>query len=154
MAKNTQIIPVQSMIIIWLHLVISKTKFLPLVVEPQATIKSNYLISVQINGRQKLHFLSAHLSEFTIWFHFGFHVFSIHHYGVVSRQSSVLIIGGNCDGSSSSLIAEYTIDKWERVGNLQDVRRGHRAIANNDRIYVVGGPGTLYVFLWFISHKS
>ena len=42
----------------------------------------------------------------------------------------------------SSLIAKYSIDKWEHVGNLQEVRRGHRAITNGDRIYVVGGDGT------------
>ena len=108
----------------------------------QITIKLNYLISAQIHGRQKLHFLSAHLSEFfseLLWLH----VFSIYHYGVISRKSSVLIIGGYCNGDSSSLIAKYTIDKWERAGNLQKSRSGHRAISNDDRIYVVGGSGTL-----------
>ena len=72
-------------------------------------------------------------------------MFSISYYGVISRQSSVLVIGGKCDGSYSSLIAKYTIDKWERVGNLQDSRFLLRAIANDDRIYVVGGDGSLYV---------
>ena len=71
------------------------------------------------------------------------HFFSIYRYGVISRQSSVLIFGGLCDGSSASLITKYTIDKWERVGNLQNSRYGLRAIANDDRIYVVGGYGTL-----------
>ena len=70
-------------------------------------------------------------------------MFSISYYAVISRQSSVLVIGGKCDGSQSSLVSKYTIDKWERVGNLQNSRRGHRAIANEDRIYVVGGSGTL-----------
>ena len=67
------------------------------------------------------------------------HVLSISQYGVISRKSSVLIIGGYCDGSSSTLIAKYTIDKWENIGNLQKSRHDHRAIANEDRIYVVGG---------------
>ena len=71
------------------------------------------------------------------------HVLSISYYGVISRKSSVLIIGGRCDGSSSSLVAKYTIDKWAHVGNLQKSRREHRAIANGDRIYVVGGIGSL-----------
>ena len=70
-------------------------------------------------------------------------VFSIKRYGVISRKSSVLIIGGICDGSDSSLIAKYTDDKWEPVGNLQHSRRAHRAISNGDRIYVVGGEGIL-----------
>ena len=52
-------------------------------------------------------------------------VLSISWYGVISRKSSVLIIGGLCDG------------------NLQNSRQQHRAIANDDRIYVVGGEGTL-----------
>ena len=52
-------------------------------------------------------------------------------------------MGARCDGGTShSLIAKYTIDKWERVGNLQVLRIRHRAIANDDRIYVVGGDGT------------
>ena len=96
------------------------------------------MISVQILGRRKLHFLSAHLSEF-IFVCFRSHAFSISQYGVISRKSSVLIIGGYCDGSSSTLIAKYTIDKWENIGNLQKSRHDHRAIANEDRIYVVGG---------------
>ena len=64
-----------------------------------------------------------------------------------------MIIGGNCDGSASSLISKYTIDQWERVGNLQDSRRYHRAIANDDRIYVVGGEGQRYVFFLNIRSK-
>ena len=69
--------------------------------------------------------------------------FSISGYGVVSRKGSVLIIGGRCDHSYSSKIYEYTLDKWTAVGNLQAGRRGHRAIANGDRFYVVGGSATL-----------
>ena len=57
-------------------------------------------------------------------------------------------MGARCDGgNSSSLIAKYTIDKWERVGNLQNSRHALRAIANENRIYVVGGyNGQLLVF--------
>ena len=64
-----------------------------------------------------------------------------------------MIIGGTCDDTSSSLIAKYTIDKWERVGNLQDSRYAHRAIANDNRIYVVGGWGIQYVFKWIKPYK-
>ena len=108
----------------------------------QKTIKWIYLISFQIHGQPKVHFRSAH-GEFIFRLHFRSHHFSIHGYGVISRKSSVLIIGGYCDGIAFSLIAKYTIDKWESVGNLQNSRGGHRAIANQDRIYVVGGRGTL-----------
>ena len=58
---------------------------------------------------------------------------------MVSLESSVLIIGGRCDNTISSLIAKYTNDNWEHVGNLQKPRIGHRAIVNENRIYVVGG---------------
>ena len=67
MVKNTQIIRIQSMIIILHHLVISKTKLLLLAHGDGAkTQKLKYLISTQINGPPKLHFLSLQLSEFTI----------------------------------------------------------------------------------------
>ena len=103
------------------------------------------MISVQIHGQRKLHFFSAHLSK-SIFVCIRSHAFSISRYGVISRKSSVLIIGGYCDDRASSSISKYTIDKWERVGSLQIYRRGHRAMANEDRIYVVGGVGESYVF--------
>ena len=90
-------------------------------------------------------FISFLLSIVSLFFglYFGSNAFSISRYGVVSRKSSVLIIGGYCDYTISSSIAKYTIDKWERVGNLQELRFAHRAIANEDRIYVVGGWGQM-----------
>ena len=64
----------------------------------------------------------------------------IDRYAVISRESSVFIIGGQCDDSrGTSLIAKYTLDQWTRFGNLQTARFGSRAIQNGDRIYVVGG---------------
>jgi len=63
----------------------------------------------------------------------------ISEYGIISRKSSVFIMGGWCQGDITSLIAKYTIDKWERFGNLQERRAGLRAIENGDRIFVVGG---------------
>ena len=51
------------------------------------------------------------------------------------------MFGGNCDGVVTSLITRYTLDKWEQVGNLQHARHSHRAISNDDRIFVVGGWG-------------
>ena len=33
----------------------------------------------------------------------------------------------------------FNSDSWEEVGNLQAVRGDHRAIANGDRFYVIGG---------------
>ena len=157
MAKNIQIIRIQSMIIMWLHLVILTTRF-SLLVDPKnirrpRTPKLSYLISTQINGRQKLHFHSLQLSESTFWLHLITR-FSICCYGTISRQASVLIFGGRIDSSDSSLIAKYTDNKWESIGNLQDSRDRHRAIVNDDRLYVIGGSGTRYVILHSIWSKN
>ena len=95
-----------------------------------------------MDGKNFLSFLLKIVSSF-LNDSYLLHVLSISDYGIISRKSSVLIIGGLCDGSPSSLIAKYTIDKWEHVGNLQKSRSRHRAIANEDRIYVVGGWGQM-----------
>ena len=62
---------------------------------------------------------------------------------MVSRDENVLIIGGYCDDSLTTRIAQFSItsdvDSWEEVGNLQAVRGDHRAISNGDRFYVIGG---------------
>ena len=99
------------------------------------------MISTQIHGRLKLQYLFAQTSEFIFQSNICLNDFSVSSYGVISRKSSVLIIGGYCDGSESSLIAKYTNDNWERVGNLHHTRGRHRVIANQDRFYVVGGSG-------------
>ena len=67
----------------------------------------------------------------------------IYRYAVVSRGSSVYIIGGQCNGGVyASRIAKYTEDEWTEVGNLQTGKYAPRAISNGDRFYVVGGRGT------------
>lgn len=58
---------------------------------------------------------------------------------MINLESSVMIIGGDCDFTITSMIAKYTNNDWEHVGNLQSPREGHRAIVNENRIYVVGG---------------
>ena len=71
-----------------------------------------------------------------------FNFIRISYYAVVSRQDSVLIIGGWCDDSYTSRVAKYTVDNWTEVGNLQAGRRGHRAITNGNKIYIAGGRDT------------
>ena len=64
MANDIQIIRIRPTRIIELQLVILKTTFSPLVDIHQALLQLIFLISVQMNGRQKLHFLTAHHREF------------------------------------------------------------------------------------------
>ena len=64
MAKNIQIIRMQSIIMPGLHLVILKIKLLLLVHGLPEIQKLKYLISTQIHGRQKLLFLSAQNCKF------------------------------------------------------------------------------------------
>ena len=63
-----------------------------------------------------------------------------------------MIFGGLCDDITTKVIAKYTPDQWEHIGNLQSPRRLNRAIANENRIYVVGGGGIQYVDLENIIH--
>ena len=60
---------------------------------------------------------------------------------MVSLQSSIMIIGGNCDSYESSQIAKYTSssNSWSNAGSLLIARQGHRAVINGSRIHVIGG---------------
>ena len=70
-------------------------------------------------------------------------------YSSVSINDFVLIIGGYCQitvdrsREEHSIIAKFRNNIWTQVGNLMIPRRYHRSIVMNDRIYVVGGRGTL-----------
>ena len=70
-------------------------------------------------------------------------------YSSVSINDFVLIIGGYCKKTEEtitevhSIIAKFRNNVWTQVGNLMIPRLYHRSIVMNDRIYVVGGQGTL-----------
>ena len=153
------IIQTQPMIIFTRLLEILVTKCLLLVVGiqvqviPTPTTKLKSLTSTRIHGKHELPSRIVQSRTFKFFKNFFLNsfllLFRICNYGLVSQASSVLIFGGWCQQSveenyvSTSLIARYTLDKWELVGNLQQARHGHRAISNGDRIYVVGGYGHL-----------
>ena len=68
--------------------------------------------------------------------------FSISNYASVSTQTSVLIIGGFrgfMTNSSESSIFEYKNDKWTIIGNLQQSRFRHQAIAIGSLVMIIGG---------------
>ena len=60
-----------------------------------------------------------------------------------SKDDSVLLIGGACDGDDTSRIAKYTFDEWTEVGNLQTSRWA--TADGNGRVFVVVGEGRLLV---------
>ena len=60
---------------------------------------------------------------------------------MVSLHSSLIVIGGICNYYVSRIVAKYTIDNWEHIGDLRVPRDSHRAITIDDRIYNVGNWG-------------
>ena len=69
--------------------------------------------------------------------------FSISDYATVTTSQGALIIGGNCWGSDPEdegrVVALYNDDGWKRLADLQTQRKGHRAIVNGDKVFVIGG---------------
>ena len=61
----------------------------------------------------------------------------------MTTSQGALIIGGNVWGSESEdegrIVALYNDDGWTRLADLQSQRKGHRAIVNGDKVFVVGG---------------
>ena len=71
---------------------------------------------------------------------------SIHSYATVTTSQGAWIIGGRdnsaADAFDVTTVACYNTSGWSRLDDLQGARRGHRAIINGDKIYVVGGTST------------
>ena len=67
---------------------------------------------------------------------------SIGSYATVTTGQGALIIGGQSGGSDVATVACYKKSGWSRLDDLQAARRGHRAIINGNKIYVVGGTAT------------
>ena len=152
MEKVIRTIPMQSTTTGTLLLPILTAKCLRSEVIHPITKKLKYLISTPIHGQKKVNFPFAQIGK-KIYDHLFYRLinfyenirkhFSIFRYAVVSRKSSVLIFGGQCDDErSSSRIAKYTLNQWTDVGNLKAGRYAPSAISNGNRIYVVGGDGT------------
>ena len=70
--------------------------------------------------------------------------FSIQLYATVTTEQGAVIIGGRkgSDYSDVATVACFNNSGWSRLDNLQSPRRGHRAIINGDKVYVIGGYGT------------
>lgn len=76
---------------------------------------------------------------------YHFRVHSISDYASVSTENSVFIFGGydqwsNSDSENfSSLIVEFTNDKWFEAGRMPYPRVGHGAISFNKLSMMIGG---------------
>ena len=75
--------------------------------------------------------------------------FSINGFATVTTSRGVLIIGGRGgpDNSDVATVACYNNSGWSRLDDLQEARRGYRAISNGQKIYLIGGIGTQYVLI-------
>ena len=69
-----------------------------------------------------------------------FLIFSICGYAAVTTNQGALFIGGYSGGDVAT-VACYNNPGWSKLDDLQSARRGHRAIINGDKVYVVGGSG-------------
>jgi len=105
-------------------------------------------------GSNELEIFDTSTNTWTTKTPFPFCSMRIHSYGIVNRESSVFIFGGECDRDVSSRIAKYTLDKWEHVGNLQKERWVHRAISNGNRIFVVGGRDSQSTEIWSLDDNG
>ena len=63
--------------------------------------------------------------------------YSIYGYATVTTSKGAIFIGGG------SYVYLYNSSGWTRLDDLHTSRTYHRAIINGDKIYVIGGSGTL-----------
>ena len=138
----------RQMIIIKPHWAILTISWLLLVQHQSVTILLKHLTLNRIHGRCKVNFRIVQLSEFMEFEQTGLIFLRISRFAVINFPSFFFVLGGYCDGTSSSRIAKFETNTWAEVGNLKQARFGHRSIAANDRVYVVGGYNAyLYVFV-------
>ena len=76
--------------------------------------------------------------------------YSISRYATVTTSQGALIIGGICYYCQSDVVpvatvASYNEDGWKKLDDLQSKRRGHRAIVNGEKVFVIGGDETKLV---------
>ena len=62
-------------------------------------------------------------------------------YATVTTSTGALIIGGFDINNFLSTVARFDGSIWKKMDDLHSARRGHRAIVNGNKIYVVGGQG-------------
>ena len=85
--------------------------------------------------------------------------YRIYLFATVTTEQGALIIGGY-DGSDVATVACYNKAGWSRLEDLHYTRRNHRAIINGDKVYVVGGYGTVvvdafrYTEIWSFEENS
>ena len=71
-------------------------------------------------------------------FLFIFKILRISHYATASTDSAAYIIGGY-DGRYVSTIAQFKNNKWLKIGDLNEKKRGLSAIFRDGEYLIVGG---------------
>ena len=64
---------------------------------------------------------------------------SIYAYATVTTSEGAIFIGG----ANGKYVYLYNNSGWTKLDDLHTSRYYHRAIMNGDKIYVIGGSGTL-----------
>ena len=69
-------------------------------------------------------------------------------FATITTVQGALIIGGYVTNGlteweePTATVACYNTSGWSRLDDLQSPRHNGRAIANGDKIYIIGGSGT------------
>ena len=131
-----------------------------LVERAQIPIRLKHLTFHQTLGL-KLQLILIMISKFQFIYSFlystfyKFPILSIGSYATITTSQGALFIGGYSDGNVAT-VACYNNAGWSKLDDLQSIRRGHRAIINGDKVYVVGGYWTRYISFSkpIIQHKD
>lgn len=83
----------------------------------------------------------------------------IYYYATVTTPLGVLILGGyGADGDeqgiAKSTVACFNNSKWSKLDGLQSPRHAHRAIVNEEKVFVVGGSNYQHTEIWSLDGES
>ena len=89
-------------------------------------------------------------------FWFIFKILRIYWYATASTDSAAYIIGGWGYGDYISTIAQFKNNKWLKIGDLNEKKRGLSALFRDREYLIVGGQtdGRLVYLFKVISIKS
>ena len=66
-------------------------------------------------------------------------IFRISHYGTASTDSAAYILGGGTITERTSIIAQFQNNKWQKIGDLKEVKTYPSAISHGGEYLIIGG---------------